>query len=178
MESTIDFHRSLLRAHGVSHESATVILSSGMKVLYASPAAQDVLRDLKEAVLRPDVTVPPPILAYIGQRVMKQIQMQRVQADYAPIFDQCSIRSVHRTYQCSSLGIPSKTAIDLAQIILVLCEDRWTSLRLQTGKSPRRSLWAPFSILQSLVTKAGMGLTLRMRGSQRRVLHAPNPTVL
>ena len=150
MESTMDVHRSLLRTHGLSHESATIILSSRMKVLYASQQAQDILTQLKGTILRPDVSVPPAILAYIGQRVMKLIQIQRVQANFAPIFDQCSISTGQGSYQCSSLGIPSKTAIDHAQIILVLREDRWTSLRLRRIKPTRQSLWAHFSRLYSL----------------------------
>ena len=86
MESITDVHQSLLRTHGLSHESATIILSSRMEVLYASQQAQDMLRELKGTIVRPDISVPPAILAYIGQRVMKQIQIQRVQANFAPIF--------------------------------------------------------------------------------------------
>ena len=73
MESITDVHQSLLRTHGLLHESATIILSSRMEVLYASQHAQDMLRELKGTIVRPDITVPPAILAYIGQRVMKQI---------------------------------------------------------------------------------------------------------
>lgn len=150
MELRMDVHQSLLRTHGLSHESATIILSSRMEVLYSSQQAQDILKELKGIILCPDVSIPPAILAYIGQRVMKQIQMQRIQANFAPIFDQCSIKARHGSYQCSSLGIPSKTAIDHAQIILVLREDRWTSLRLRPVNPTRRSLWAHFSRLCSL----------------------------
>lgn len=150
MESITDVHQSLLRTHGLSHESATIILSSRMEVLYASQQAQDMLRELKGTIVRPDISVPPAILAYIGQRVMKRIQIQRVQANFAPIFDQCSINTGQGSYQCSSLGIPSKTAIDHAQIIFVLRKDRWTSLRLRPVKPTGRSLRAHFSRLRSL----------------------------
>jgi hypothetical protein len=120
-----------------------------MEVLYASQQAQDMLRELKGTIVRPDISVPPAILAYIGQRVMKQIQIQRVQANFAPIFDQCSINTGQGSYQCSSLGIPAKTAIDHAQIIFVLRKDRWTSLRLRPVKPTGRSLRAHFSRLRS-----------------------------
>ena len=150
MKSVIDVHQTLLRTHGLSHESATIILSSRMQVLYASQQAQDILKELKGTILRPDVSVPPAILAYIGQRVMKLIQIQRVQGNFAPIFDQCAISAGQGSYQCSSLGIPSKTAIDHAHIILVLREDRGTNLRLRRTTPTRRSLWAHFSRLYSL----------------------------
>jgi len=135
---------ALLRRHGLSHESATVILSSGMAILHASPKAQDVLRELKGSIKRADVTVPPSIIAYIGQGIMKQIQIQRVVGDFSPISGQYSINSVRTSYHCCSLGIPSKLAIEESMIILALHEDRWASIRLR----PTR-LWFHFSKLQS-----------------------------
>ena len=153
MKST-NLHESLLRTHGLFHESATVILSSGMKILYASPEGQDILMDLKGSITHPVSTVPPSTLAYIGQRIMKQIQIQRVVGDFAPIFEEYSISSTRRRYQCSSLGIPSKAAIEEAQIILVLREDRWTSIRLrppQATKTARLALRFHLSKLQSKI---------------------------
>lgn len=150
MESIMDVHQSLLRTHGLLHESATILLSSRMEVLYASPRARPILKELKGAILRADVTVPPAILAYIGQRVMKQIQIQRVQANFAPIFDQCSISTEQGSYQCSSLGIPSTTAIDHAQIIIALREDRWSRFPLQPVKPTPRSLWVRLSRLRAM----------------------------
>jgi hypothetical protein len=155
MEST-NLHECLLRTHGLLHESATLILSSGMKILYASPEAQDIIRELKGSLTRPEPTVPPSILAYVAQRIMKQIQIQRVVGDFAPIGGECSIRSGRRSYHCSSLGIPSKDAIDEAQIILVLRETRWTSVHLQPRQpleSSRFALWFHFSKLQSKTRK-------------------------
>jgi hypothetical protein len=152
MEST-HLHESLLRTHGLFHESATLILSSGMKILYASSEAQDIIRVLKGSLTRPEPTVPPSILAYVAQRIMKQIQIQRVVGDFAPIAGECSISSGRRSYHCSSLGIPSKDAIDEAQIVFVLRETRWTSIHLQPRRpleSSRLALWFHVSKQQVL----------------------------
>ena len=146
METT-HLHQSLLRTHGLAHESATVILSSGMTILYASSEAQDVLRELKGSLTRPVSTVPPSTLAYIGQRIMKQIQIQRAVGDFSPIAGECSISGSRRRFHCSSLGIPSKAAIDEAHIIFVFHEDRWTSLRLPVVKPARLSRWFHLSAL-------------------------------
>jgi hypothetical protein len=145
-------HESLLRTHGLAHESTTVILSSEMSILYASPDAQDILRELKGSILRPETTVPPSILAYIGQGIMKQIQLQRAVGNFAPVLNECSISSAQRHYHCSTLGIPSKMAIHQAKIIVVLRQDRWTSVRLRPVRRSMmisQTLRSRFSRLQS-----------------------------
>ena len=152
MLPTVSPHQSLLRLHGLSHEPISIVLSSRMNILYASAEAEIVLRDLKGPLSHPDDSVPPAILAYIGQGMMKQIQLQRFLENFAPIFEECSVRSVRRLYHCSSLGIPSRIAIDEAKIILALREDRWTSMRLrplQRLTSKPLSLWPSFLRFQS-----------------------------
>jgi hypothetical protein len=43
-----------------------------MEVLYASQQAQDMLRELKGTIVRPDISVPPAILALTHNYVVDQ----------------------------------------------------------------------------------------------------------
>lgn len=122
---TIPFssQKELIRSQGLSEKSAVVILSSCMKILYASPEGLQLLQELSESATYHGMHTPA-ILAYMGEGIMKRIQLQRAMMDYSPVLNEHSFENRRRRLRCSVIGIPYEKGIDETQIIFVFCEER------------------------------------------------------
>ena len=107
--------------HGET-SSAIVILSSSLVVLYANRGGAAVLRELKDTGEQASIQIPAPVLAYLADGILKDIDIRRMLRVYAPFSITCSIQGPARIWYCQAFGLPSHDEIDRSRIVLLFSD--------------------------------------------------------
>jgi len=102
--------------------SAIVVLSSSLVVLYANRGGMTVLRELKGTEEEAALEIPAPVIAYLGNGILKHIDVRRMSHVYAPFSITCSIQAPARNWYCRALGLPSHEEIDRSRIVLLFSD--------------------------------------------------------
>jgi hypothetical protein len=97
---------------------AIVVLSSRLVVLHANRGGMAVLRELKESE-EASILVPPPVLAYLADGILKNIDIRRMLRVYAPFSMTCSIHGPARIWHCQAFGLPSQDESDRSRIVFL-----------------------------------------------------------
>lgn len=107
--------------HGET-SSAIVVLSSSLVVLYANRGGAAVLRELKDTTEPASMQGPAPVLAYLADGILKEIEIRRMLRTYAPFSSTCSIQGPSRIWYCQAFGLPSHDEIDRSRIVLLFSD--------------------------------------------------------
>jgi len=102
--------------------SAIVVLSSSLAVLYASPGGLAVLRDLKGTNEGELLQIPAPVLAYLADGILKNIDVRRMLHVYEPFSIPCSIQGPTGIWYCQAFGLPSRDEIDRSRIVMLFSD--------------------------------------------------------
>lgn len=101
--------------------SAIVVLSSSLVILYANRGGVAVLRELKDFE-GASLQVPAPVLAYLADGILKDIDVRRMLRVYTPFSITCSIQGPSRFWHCQAFGLPSQDEIHRSRIVLLFSE--------------------------------------------------------
>jgi hypothetical protein len=101
---------------------AIVVLSSSLIVLYANRSGAAVLRELKDTGEQASIQIPAPVLAYLADGILKNIDMRRMLHAYTPFSITCSIQGPARIWYCQAFGLPSHDEIDRSRIVLLFSD--------------------------------------------------------
>jgi hypothetical protein len=97
------------------------VLSSSLVVLYANRRGTTVLRELKDTE-EASLQVPAPVLAYLADGILKNIDIRRMLRVYAPLSMTCSIQGPARIWYCQAFGLPSSNKIDGSRIVFLFSD--------------------------------------------------------
>jgi hypothetical protein len=80
-----------------------------------------VLRELKESE-EASILVPPPVLGYLAEGILKDIDIRRTSRVCAPFSMTCSIQGPARTWHCQAFGLPSQDESDRSRIVFLFSD--------------------------------------------------------
>jgi hypothetical protein len=118
---------------------AIVVLSSSLVVLYANRGGTAVLRELKGSEEESSLQIPAPVLAYLADGILKNIDVRRMSRVYTPFSIICSIQGPSRIWYCQAFGLPSADEIDRSRIVLLFSD------KPARGGTPERRNLVPTS---------------------------------
>jgi hypothetical protein len=92
-----------------------------------------VLRELKESE-EASILVPPPVLGYLAEGILKDIDIRRTLRNYASFSMTCSIQGPARIWHCQAFGLPSRDEIDRSRIVLLFSDKPPRGGAVERGK--------------------------------------------